>query len=491
MIYLVLICKTMTKKIILSLLGLLLVLLSILIFNTLRFKTAPDAGEVSVSIGNHDSAAAHLSRAIQIKTISFGDTLAIDTTEFTQFKSFMETTYPLMHSKLERMVFGEFSYVFKWKGKDTNAAPHVIMAHLDVVPVEAVAESKWTHPPFSGLISQDTIWGRGAVDDKGSAVAIMEATEELLQANHTPERTTYICFGHDEEISGRRGAKVFSKWFNDNNIKPALVVDEGGMIDSEKFKELNRPVAVVGTGEKGYVNIDIAVEIPGGHSSMPSKETAIDLLNKAIVKIRANQMPTRFTTPVIEMLGNTIGSTSFMGRMAMANRWLFEGTIASQMEENNQTNAMIHTTLVPTIVKAGIKDNVIPTVAKATFNSRILPGESSDDVVAFVKKAVNDERVTVTKQTISLMEPSTTTPSSHPAFKQMTSIIHKTVPNVLVSPYLVVGATDSRYFRSFSDAVLNFTPIQNAKGFHGIDERIGVTDLKRMVTYYKLLLSGQ
>jgi carboxypeptidase PM20D1 len=180
-----------------------------------------------------------------------------------------------------------------------------------------------------------------------------------------------------------------------------------------------------------------------------------------------------------------------MGRMAMANRWLFEGTIESQMEQNNQTNAMIHTTLVPTIVKAGIKDNVIPTVAKATFNSRILPGESSDDVVAFVKKAVNDERVTVTKQTISLMEPSTTTPSSHPAFKQMTSIIHKTVPNVLVSPYLVVGATDSRYFRGFSDAVLNFTPIQNAKGFHGIDERIGVTDLKRMVTYYKLLLSGQ
>jgi carboxypeptidase PM20D1 len=73
----------------------------------------------------------------------------------------------------------------------------------------------------------------------------------------------------------------------------------------------------------------------------------------------------------------------------------------------------------------------------------------------------------------------------------MTSIIYKTVPHVLVSPYLVVGATDSRYFRSFSDAVLNFTPIQNAKGFHGIDERIGVTDLKRMVTYYKLLLSGQ
>lgn len=491
MIYLVLFCKTMTKKILLSLLGLLIVLLAVLLINTFRFKSAAVEGEEALAIGNHDSAAAHLSRAIQIKTISFGDTLAIDTAEFTQFRLFMESTYPLMHSKLERTVFGEFSYVFKWKGKDTTAAPQVLMAHLDVVPVEAIAESKWTHPPFSGLISQDTIWGRGAVDDKGAAIAIMEATEELLNENYTPERTTYICFGHDEEISGRRGAKVFSKWFADNNIKPAVVLDEGGMIDTQQFKDLKKPVAVIGTGEKGYVNIDLAVELPGGHSSMPLPETAIDILNTAISKVRAEQMPAIITPPVQELLGVTVASQSFFTKMVVANQWLFKGALVSQMEQSKQTNAMIHTTLVPTIVKAGIKDNVIPTIAKATFNSRILPGQTSDDVVEFVKKAVNDPRVSVSKQTISLMEPSTTTPSTHPAFKKLASITYKTVPNALVSPYLVVGATDSRYFRSFSDAVLNFTPIQDAKGFHGIDERIGVSDIKRMVSFYRLFISGQ
>ena len=481
----------MAKKIFRSLLGVLIVLLAIILFNTFRFKSTTIEGEPAIAIGNHDSAAVHLSKAIQIKTISFGDTLAIDTTEFTAFRNFMESTYPLMHSKLERFVFGEFSYVFRWKGKDTNAAPQVLMAHLDVVPVEAVAESKWTHPPFSGLITQDTIWGRGAVDDKGAAVAIMEATEELLRENYTPERTTYICFGHDEEISGRRGAKVFSKWFTENNIKPAVVLDEGGMIDTQQFKDLNKPVAVIGTGEKGYVNIDLVVELPGGHSSMPLPETAIDILNAAIGKARAEQMPAIITTPVQELLGVTVASQSFFNKMVVANQWLFKGALVSRMEQSKQTNAMIHTTLVPTIVKAGIKDNVIPTIAKATFNSRILPGQTSDDVVEFVKKAVNDPRVTVSKQTISLMEPSTTTPSSHPAFKKLASITYKTVPNALVSPYLVVGATDSRYFRSFSDAVLNFTPIQDAKGFHGIDERIGVSDLKRMVSFYRLFISGQ
>jgi carboxypeptidase PM20D1 len=158
------------------------------------------------------------------------------------------------------------------------------------------------------------------------------------------------------------------------------------------------------------------------------------------------------------------------------------------METSNQTNAMVHTTLVPTIVKAGIKDNVIPSIAKATFNSRILPGQTSDDVVEFVKKAINDERVIVKKQTISLFEASATTSADHPTFKKIEGLTQQVLPNVLVSPYLVVGATDSRYFRPFSESVLNFSPMQDVKGFHGIDERLGKEDLNRMITFYKLFI---
>ena len=467
------------------------VVAGILLVNTLRFpKTAAFNGTV-VQIPNNDSAAIHLSNAIQIKTISFGDTLAIDTMEFTKFRSFMESTYPLMHQQLEKMTFNQFSYVFKWKGKDTTAAPYVLMAHMDVVPVEAVAESKWTYPSFSGIIKNDTIWGRGAVDDKASAIAIMEAVEKLLKENHVPERTTYLAFGHDEEIAGKRGAAIFSQWFKENNIKPAFVLDEGGQIDTQRFKDLGRPVAVIGTGEKGFVNVDLTVEIPGGHSSMPEKETAIDVLNQAIVKVRAQQMPASITPSVGELLNRTGAGQSFFTRMVMSNMWLFKGMVISRLEDNKQTNAMVHTTIVPTIVKAGIKDNVIPSIAKATFNSRILPGETSEDVVNFVKKAINDDRVMVKKQTISLMEPSATTPTDHPAFKKLEGIANSLVPNALVSPYLMIGATDSRYFRGFSEAVLNFTPMQDAKGFHGIDERIGISDLNRMIAFYKQVITSK
>ena len=464
------------------------VIAAIVLFNTFRFSnTQPPKPSLPIT-GISDSAALHLSNAIRIKTISFGDTLAIDTAEFLKFRSFMESTYPLLHQKLQRQSFNEFSYVFTWKGKDTTLRPVVLMAHLDVVPVEAVAESKWTVPSFSGLIKNDTIWGRGAVDDKGSAIAIMEAVEQLLKEGFVPAQTIYLCFGHDEEITGKRGAAIISKWFIDNKIEPALVLDEGGMIDTENVKGLNRPLAIIGVGEKGYVNVDLTVEIPGGHSSMPNKETSIDVLNKAIENIRREQMPATITPAIREMLNKVGPYQGFATRMALSNLWLFKGMLIQELEKSNKSNALIHTTLVPTIVNSGIKDNVIPSIAKATFNSRILPGETSDDVVNFIKKAVNDERVNIKKQTISLMEPSSATSTDNPQYKKIEDIVYKTVPDVIVTPYLVVGGTDSRHFRGFSNAVFNFTAIKNAKGFHGIDERVGIDDLKRMIFFYKLLI---
>lgn len=476
-------------KRILSLLGIgLLILAGIVLFNTFRFKPKPIDAGIPLKLVKPDSAAQHLSEAIQIKTVSFGDTLPVDTVEFLKFRAFMERTYPLMHQKLQRQIFSEFSYVFKWTGKDSTAAPYVLMAHLDVVPVEPIAEKMWTHPSFSGKIINDTIWGRGAVDDKGSAIAVMEAAEMLLREGFQPARTIYFSFGHDEEISGPRGAKVISKWFQDNNIHPALVIDEGGLVDTKRLKGVKHPVALIGTGEKGYTNIDMSVEIPGGHSSMPAKETAIDVLNKAIAKVREKQMPAHLPVAVNELLQRTGPEQDFATRMALSNMWLFKPAVMSQLEKTKETNAMIHTVIVPTIVRSGIKDNVIPTVAKATFNSRILPGDKSDDVLNFVKNAVNDNRVKVTKQTLSLFEPSGITAADHPAFKKIEAITRQTVPDVLVTPYLIIGATDSRYFRPFSEAVLNFAPMQDVNGFHGIDERLGVNDLNRMISFYRLFL---
>lgn len=191
-------------KKLLRLIGIVLILLiGFMVLQTLRApKPQPDLVTDSIPTMS-DSAAIHLSRAIQIKTVSKGDTLPIDTAEFVAFRTFLENSYPRIHQQLERKIFSEFSYVYTWKGKDTTLAPYVLMAHMDVVPVEAVAEKNWTVPSFSGTIKNDTIWGRGAVDDKVSVIAIMESVEKLLEKNYVPDRNIYISLGHDEEVSGK------------------------------------------------------------------------------------------------------------------------------------------------------------------------------------------------------------------------------------------------------------------------------------------------
>ena len=468
--------------------SILLIIILILLFNTIRFTKELPTHEAKPITGISDSAAIHLSEAIQIKTVSYGQSLPIDTAAFHAFRTFIETTYPLVHQQMERTIFSEFSYVYKWQGKNNSLKPYVIMAHMDVVPVEEAAEKNWSVPSFSGTIKDNYIWGRGAVDDKAAVIAILEAAEQLLGQKYQPERTIYLCFGHDEEIAGLRGMKLIAEWFKTNNIQPEMVLDEGGEVNTQNMKELNRPLAVLGVGEKGYVTYQLHVEKSGGHSSMPEKETAIDILSRAVSKLRHKQMPARFTDPVQQMF-NTIGpGMSFTSRLALANPWLFQSVTIKQLEKNNRTNAMVHTTVVPTIIQAGIKENVIPAVATATINSRILPGETSADVESFIKKTINDERIQVKRLETMTIEPSKTTRVSSHAYQKISSIVYGLVPEVVVSPFLVIVATDSRYFRDFADGVINFRPIVDTKGFHGVDERVGVEDLKRMIFFYKAVM---
>ena len=145
----------MFKKIFKLFAVVLVVLFGVLLYNTITLNSAIVPHKTVEIPANKDSSAIHLSQAIQIKTVSFGDTLPIDTTEFLKFRKFLETSYPLVHSKLTRQVFNEFSYVYKWVGKDTAKAPYVLMGHTDVVPVEAASESKWSVPSFSGAIKND------------------------------------------------------------------------------------------------------------------------------------------------------------------------------------------------------------------------------------------------------------------------------------------------------------------------------------------------
>lgn len=477
----------MLKKIFKFLLLVIIILIAIVLVQTWRFSKPIQHTTATALPALPDSAIQHLSQAIQIKTISVSDTLPTDTAAFIQFSNFLEHSYPAAHLYLQRTIISGFSYVYYWKGKDSNLKPYVLMAHQDVVPVEAATANEWKEAPFSGKITDSVIWGRGAIDDKGCLISIMEAVEKLLQQQYQPQRSIYLVFGHDEELSGKRGAAEVAKWMQQNQIQPALVCDEGGIITEDNFKELGRPIALLGVAEKGYASFELSVNKEGGHSSMPVPETAIDILTKALVNVRSKQMPARFTQPTNDML-NTIGpGLPFSTRMALANRWLFNAMLVSKFEESGPTNASIHTTIVPTIINAGIKDNVVPTLATAILNSRMLPGETSADVMNFIQEAINDDRVKI-KILPWISEPGKLASADGEGYKKIASINHTLMDDILPVPFLMIGATDSRYFRGFSDEVIDFSPMLDPKGFHGLNERIKIKDVQRLIFFYESLI---
>jgi len=476
------------KKFFLFLFTLLIALVGVLLFNTLQFqsKQLDIAGEASPEISK--ATLENFKNAIRIKTISFGDSIPLDTSQFYGFHRFLESTYPLVHEKLEREKVKDYSLLYKWEGKNTSTNPIVLMAHIDVVPVEPGTESLWSVDAFEGVVKNDTIWGRGTADDKMSLVSIMEAIEKLLSENFIPERTIYLAFGHDEEIGGN-GAIAIASLLESRNIKADLVLDEGGIITVDKIPGITQPVALVGTSEKGYMSLELAVELSGGHSSMPAPETAIDILTNAIVRLRANPFEADFsqsTNDFIEYIGP---EQPFLQKMVFANQWLFKSTIVGIYEQTPGGNAMVRTTIAPTVINAGVKDNVIPTLAKATINFRILPGDTQESVKDRVVSVIDDPRVKISKLSFG-NDPSAVTPVDGFGFQLVEAAARKTFDQVIVAPFLMVGATDSRHFGKVSDQIIKFSPMNDPIGFHGIDERISVKGFQDGIWFYQQLIKS-
>jgi len=433
-----------------------------------------------------DSAAVHLGQAIRYPTIAFSDGLE-DSTVFREFGLFLVNSYPLVSQKLERVVINQFSYIYKWQGKNSGLEPYILMAHQDVVPVED-SDSGWTKLAFSGALIGDTIWGRGAVDDKGSLISIMEAAEQLLQQGFQPERTIYFCFGHDEEAGGVNGARAIAEWFKSKQIRAEMVLDEGLEIIEKNYRPLKRPVALIGVGEKGYASFELSVNKPGGHSATPEKETAIDILNKALVKLHKNPMNARLTPTIRVFFKRVKPYLPLAMRFAVSNLWFLKRQFLQKMEGNKGTNAAIRTTIVTTIMNSGVKDNVIVAIAKATVNCRILPGETVDDVKAHIRKQLRDRRVKIKPYPNNFNPSDPLTSITHPSFLKIERLVKELVPEAVTAPMFVIGATDSRYFRPISNGVINFLPVIDSQGFHGLYEHRAIEDLQRMISFYSLLI---
>ncbi len=470
--------------------AILIMVLVVVIVNTIRNQPS-EYNQAIVQEALPKNAIAHMSNAIQLKTETPNDAYQFDTATFLKYRKFIETAYPLIHQNLPRTIIDSFNYIYEWKGTDTTMLPMVLMAHYDVVPVEESAIKLWHAKPYGGEVKDNYIWGRGVLDDKSSMISILEAAEAQLSKGFKPKQTILLCFGADEESSGK-GATAMVNYFKKQNKKFDLVVDEGGEISTEDNKSIKAPVASIGVGEKGYVTLVLTAQKAGGHSSIPASTTAIDILSNAIAKISTHPMPTKLTPPIEAYLKSISAyNENFIEKLALSNLWLFKSAIVNNLTKQPTSNALVRTTLVPTVFNSGVRDNVIPTFAYAYVNSRVLPGQSTKDVFDYVQKTIEDTNIKITYYKNYMTEPSPTTDVNSKYYKRVEKVVRSIVKGVVVAPMLMVGATDSRNYREISDGVVNFTPITDAKGYHGIDERMQISDFQKCFNFYTLLIKGE
>ncbi len=486
----------MIKKIFLFALLALLIFVVYLIVNTLTFNSLQDHSPVNnttVSLQVDPDAIGHLSKAINIETVSPENESDFDSVQFRNFRSFLEETYPLTDSILVKQVFNEFSYLYKWEGTDPDLKPIALMGHTDVVPVIEENLADWKQEPFSGKIVNDTIWGRGTMDDKAGVIGIMESVEMLLKEGYQPRRTVYLAFGHDEEVGGFRGMKEITEHLGTESVEFEFVVDEGGSITSKMVPGIDEDIAMIGIAEKGFLSLELSINLIGGHSSTPEKETAIDVLAQAVSRLKQNPFPPVISPPLEGFIDYLGPEMPFMQKMVFANRSVFQPLIFQIYGSSGSTNAIIRTTTSPTMFHSGVKDNIIPQSARATVNFRIIPGETVEFVMDYVREIIDDDRITI-EQKEFYSNPSKVSGIDSYGYEVVERTITEIYPGVLTSPFLVLGATDSRYFNDLSDNILRFSAFRihkdNVKSFHGINERLSVKEFEKMILFYHQLIKN-
>ncbi|MBL6445894.1 M20 family peptidase [Fulvivirga sp. 29W222] len=479
------------KKILFALLLLIVVIVGYILYNTFTFPskqiTVAPASKISIPA----DAKEHLAKALTIRTISNENPEDFDSTAFYEFGQFVKNTYPLTDSLLELTNINEFSMIFKWEGSDTSLKPVILMGHLDVVPVATENLEKWYIDPFAGIIKDGVIWGRGAIDDKISVIGNLEAVELLLKEGVKPQRTIYLCYGHDEELGGLNGAVAIVKYLKEKDVEAEFVLDEGFAITQGLIPGTDKDIALIGTAEKGFVTLNLSIAIEGGHSSMPKEETAIDAISKAVARLKDNPFPAEITQPVQDFMSHIGPEMPFTQKMAFANPTIFRPMIISTLEKKPSGNALIRTTTAPTIINGGIKENVIPYEAHASINFRILPGTSIEDVKEHVINTIADDRIEVKEGSFNSEAPKSSSVNSF-GYNTIHTTIKQIFPQVVVTPNLVIGATDSRYYYPLSSNVYRFTPFylnsENISTFHGINERISVNDFENAIRFYAQLI---
>ncbi len=371
----------------------------------------------------------------------------------------------------------EGGLVAVFPGVDPSAKAILLLAHVDVV--EAKRED-WTRDPFTLIEDGGYFYARGTMDDKAQAAIWVDMFVRFKAEGYKPKRTLKLALTCGEETAGAyNGAEDLAK--NHRALIDAeFALNEGG--GGQLDKTGKHQVHTIQAGEKLPQNYSIEVTNPGGHSSRPVKENAINRLAAALVKISNYEFPivtNETTVSFFKAMGPIIGGEGGKALSAFAadptNVALAQKIAAS----DPSMNAILHTTCIATMLAGGHATNALPQRATANVNCRIFPGTSVESVRQSLAAAADDPMVKVT--TLETRSEASAPPPLTPAIMGPARQVSEQVfPGVPFIPMLQAGGTDGAFLTPAGIPTYGLSGIfidADLGGIHGLNERIRVKSL--------------
>ena len=464
-------------------LGLILLALLAAVIHTL---TVPGKQSSYVPSPDPERAAAcaeKLAEMIRAETVSAAGTDQRE--KFLAFHRVLEKLFPLVHRELEKTEI-DGNLLFFWKG-DSSEKPLVLMSHQDVVP----AEGEWLHGPFSGDIAEGKVWGRGASDTKCSVMAFFQAAEELLEQGYRPPQDVYLSSSCTEEWGGDGCPKLVAE-LERRGVKPWLVCDEGGGIITDPIGGIRGNFAMVGVFEKGKAEVRFTAESEGGHASAPKAHSPVARLAAFVNEMERKPVFRRKMPKEVAAMFETLAPyADFPMKLVFTNLWLFRPVLLKVLPIiSAQAGAMIRTTVAFTMMSGSEACNVMPRRATVSADMRFIPHQGMEESLAIVRRIAEKHGL----ETEVLMANDYTRPTDirGEAFRTVQRVIEETFPGCAGSPYVMTGATDSRFYHRICDNIVRFAPVvygpEQMKGMHGINENIGIDCLPGAVDFYRNLI---
>ena len=465
---------------------LLAALLLYTVIRAIRIKAAsPFPCTTDIAQSEMDTAAEKLGAMVRIPCVSKAEDE--DLTEFYNYHKVLEDHFPLLHRSLEKEVLNG-TLLYRWAGADSAKKPIMLMGHQDVVPA---SDEGWRVPAYSGAVIDGDLYGRGALDCKSTMYVELQAVEELLAEDFTPPCDVYLAYSINEETGGDGAAAVVRR-LKEKGITFAIVIDEGGAVIEQPVDGMDRPYAVLGITEKGYMDVKITARGKGGHSSTPPRNTPAARLFAFANEIEKKRPFEKKLLPEVEeMFAAMAPSFSFPLRLVLGNVKLFKPLLMALMPVVSPFGeAVMATTCCFTMMRGSDAANVIPKEPYLVANLRTSVHQNCQQSLAVLKKYA--EKYGLELEVLMQRDASPISNIHSAEYAYLTACIEKQFPDVGISPYVIMGGTDCRHFHALTENAIRFCPVrmtaQQSASCHGVDENVTLKALAEGVRFFKLFL---